>query len=80
MEGKITSVAALLQDDNNLNLGTERGEQSMEQSFKNFGAGRSIRSQTRADHRGEQEPEGSTQSGDHQGPCGRDDRATSSLW
>src|SRR2546430_526200 len=38
----ITSVADLLQDEHNLNLGTERGEQAIEQSFKLHGAGRSI--------------------------------------
>ena len=35
-------IATLIPDDHNLNKGTEKGQQLMERSFKELGAGRSI--------------------------------------
>ena len=36
------NIEELVQDDHNLNRGTEAGQQLMEKSFKTLGAGRSI--------------------------------------
>ena len=39
---EVVSVDDLIQDDHNFNKGTEQGQQLMERSFKELGAGRSI--------------------------------------
>lgn len=42
MEEKIINIEELVQDAHNFNKGTEAGQQLMEKSFKEFGAGRSV--------------------------------------
>lgn len=42
MANKIIKVKDLIQDDHNFNRGTERGQELIVKSFKEFGAGRSV--------------------------------------
>lgn len=42
MANKTIKIKDLIQDDHNFNLGTERGQELIVKSFKEFGAGRSV--------------------------------------